>query len=143
MRQWHWVLMILWNILPLVVFFITDAVVMAIYYKQIGEVFFLFHHAASVYAYYYVVVSWCLNSVSLTWAKAQVSFLFKTRQLSVNVQLFVVVVFVNCSHSYLLPQNQCTLNFNQTWIGTKHPCKVNWKHLITRGDDCNIVNIHC
>ncbi|XP_022319419.1 TLC domain-containing protein 4-B-like isoform X2 [Crassostrea virginica] len=43
-------------------YMLADAVVMAIYYKQIGEVFFLFHHAASVYAYYYVVVYGVMTS---------------------------------------------------------------------------------
>uniref|UniRef100_K1QDK8 Intraflagellar transport protein 74-like protein n=1 Tax=Magallana gigas TaxID=29159 RepID=K1QDK8_MAGGI len=37
-------------------YMLADAVMMTIYYKQIGEVFFYFHHAASIYAYYYVVV---------------------------------------------------------------------------------------
>lgn len=37
-------------------YMLADAVIMTIYYKQIGEVFFYFHHAASIYAYYYVVV---------------------------------------------------------------------------------------
>lgn len=33
----------------------ADAMLMTIYYKQIGEKFYFFHHAATVYAYYHVM----------------------------------------------------------------------------------------
>ncbi|KAL3869363.1 hypothetical protein ACJMK2_042055 [Sinanodonta woodiana] len=33
----------------------SDAVLMAIHYKHIGEIFYFFHHGASIYAYYYVM----------------------------------------------------------------------------------------
>lgn len=33
----------------------ADALLMVIYYKQIGETFYFFHHAATVYAYYHVM----------------------------------------------------------------------------------------
>lgn len=49
----------------LTTFTITDAVMMTIYYKQIGEVFFYFHHAASIYAYYYVVVRTYLENIAI------------------------------------------------------------------------------
>ena len=35
---------------------ISDALLMVVYYKQIGETFYFFHHAATVYAYYHVMV---------------------------------------------------------------------------------------
>lgn len=43
-------------------YMLADAVIMTIYYKQIGEVFFYFHHAASIYAYYYVVAYGVMTS---------------------------------------------------------------------------------
>lgn len=33
----------------------ADLVIMTIHYKQVGEVFYFFHHGASMYAYYYVM----------------------------------------------------------------------------------------
>ncbi|KAL5017535.1 hypothetical protein ScPMuIL_007124 [Solemya velum] len=33
----------------------ADAIIMAVYYRQIGEIFYFFHHGASIYAYYYVM----------------------------------------------------------------------------------------
>ncbi|XP_005095920.1 TLC domain-containing protein 4-B [Aplysia californica] len=33
----------------------SDVIVMSIHYKQIGDVFYVLHHGASIYAYYYVM----------------------------------------------------------------------------------------
>lgn len=46
--------------LKISIFFIfpfLDVIIMTIHYKQIGEIFYVFHHGASIYAYYYAMAS--------------------------------------------------------------------------------------
>lgn len=50
-------LTILRNMLCSFIYNFADLVVMTIHYKHIGEAFYFFHHGASMYAYYYVMVS--------------------------------------------------------------------------------------
>ena len=59
-RQWESHYSIASLILYSTVYFFSDAIIMLVYYKEIGEVFYIFHHGAVIYAYYYVMVSWWL-----------------------------------------------------------------------------------
>jgi len=49
--------------LTILYFYLPDTIIMVWHYKKIGDACYLLHHAASVYAYYYVMVS---NIKSLT-----------------------------------------------------------------------------
>jgi len=38
-------------------FLVADTIVMLVHYRAVGELFYIFHHGASIYAYYFVMVS--------------------------------------------------------------------------------------
>lgn len=45
------------------IYLFTDSILIMMYYKEIGDIFYVLHHLASAYAYYYVIVcTWCFYS---------------------------------------------------------------------------------
>ena len=60
----------------------ADTIVMLFHYRAVGELFYIFHHGASIYAYYFVMVSEVIGAY-------HASFIFTIVRVCVSARMCV------------------------------------------------------
>uniref|UniRef100_A0A0B7BK45 TLC domain-containing protein n=1 Tax=Arion vulgaris TaxID=1028688 RepID=A0A0B7BK45_9EUPU len=110
----------------------SDVIIMTIHYKQIGEIFYVLHHGASIYAYYYVmtygvlpyfanyrlVAEFSTPFVNQRWFLSQLgyektNFVFVSNGVAMAVTFFIVRVAVMPSYWHRVYSVYNTPAFNR------------------------------